>query len=254
MKGQPPSLDGFDIKVRRAQVHLDLLEEQIGLLAMAQRHTFRVEVRDSGRRHIYFPVKPPPPDPMWSAIIGDCLHNLRSALDHLANQLVKVSSNQPRRFTQFPILNKRPTNLLKVTKGMSPEVVAVIELVQPYNGRDLGKNLKILDDLAVIDKHRTLIVTTQVAHAGAMRYSLSKPVQSPIRERFSERPLVHDEPMLWLTFDPPKPDPYPELVLLPEVWFEQGSVAAGDKVLDSLGILIETVGGDVRSEFARFFT
>src|SRR5260370_38852808 len=50
-------------------------------------------------------VRPPPPE--ISLTLGDCLHDFRSALDHLMWQLVLATGGQPTASTQFPIFWSR---------------------------------------------------------------------------------------------------------------------------------------------------
>src|SRR5439155_21053237 len=43
------------------------------------------------------------PDPRWGLIAGDFVHNIRSALDYLAWQLVILNGKRPNSAVQFPI-------------------------------------------------------------------------------------------------------------------------------------------------------
>jgi hypothetical protein len=56
------------------------------------------------RQLIYYVSAVQEPDPELSGIVGDALHNLRSALDHIAYQLVMIGTGQtPSRRVYFPI-------------------------------------------------------------------------------------------------------------------------------------------------------
>src|SRR5947209_832360 len=58
------------------------------------------------------------------AAAGDIIQNLRSALDHLANQLVLVAENEPTRRTCFPIADSFSTyekEKGRKVNGMRPE-------------------------------------------------------------------------------------------------------------------------------------
>jgi len=46
------------------------------------------------------------PPAEWSAIIGDAVHNARSALDHLAFALVEANGGSADENTTFPITDK----------------------------------------------------------------------------------------------------------------------------------------------------
>lgn len=92
------------------------------------------------------------------AIAGDLVHNLRCALDHLANQLVWVGSDsEPSRGVCFPIAKDAASyerDKAGKVKGMCPKAIKAIDALKPYKG---GNNplwrIRELDD---IDKHRTL--------------------------------------------------------------------------------------------------
>jgi hypothetical protein len=45
------------------------------------------EVENGGRVHIGRMGDLPEPDPEWSITIGECLYNMRSALDHLVHAI-----------------------------------------------------------------------------------------------------------------------------------------------------------------------
>ncbi|MDA8303258.1 MAG: hypothetical protein M0005_17365 [Actinomycetota bacterium] len=45
----------------------------------------------------------PVPPARLAALIGDCVHNLRSALDHLATYLLEANGARPSPGTHFPI-------------------------------------------------------------------------------------------------------------------------------------------------------
>jgi hypothetical protein len=101
------------------------------------------------------------PDPFLGILIGDALHNLRSALDHLAFQLVAFpavpggpKADEDKR--AFPICSHSkfwPAAKEKI-RGASPGVEAIVERLQPYNG---GQTLLwSLHELNNWDKHRLL--------------------------------------------------------------------------------------------------
>jgi hypothetical protein len=90
---------------------------------------------------------------------GDAIHNLRSALDHLAWQLSHWDNWKPTERCAFPIgFSLEDYNHKKVTavKGMSPEAQKAIDLRKPYkHGNDL---LYAIHRLNIVDKHHQLFV------------------------------------------------------------------------------------------------
>lgn len=103
------------------------------------------------------------PPAQFAILAGDCLHNLRQALDHIAYQLaVVVSQSDPppnERTAAFPIQNSPESfssNLKKKigAPGKIPDDMrAILEALQPYKGAN-GARLGTLRDLDDHDKHR----------------------------------------------------------------------------------------------------
>jgi len=122
------------------------------------------------------------PDEMLPVIVGDVIHNMRSALDHL---IVGIVPNNRRRKAGFPIFNESPFDehgelmdgelgraWAKLTNGIPEPALAQIKFLQPYqpadvdvidfcrkNGLDPGdiNGLAMLGRFDNADKHRGLI-------------------------------------------------------------------------------------------------
>ncbi len=108
-------------------------------------------------------IDPVPVD--FQVSIGQVLYNLRSALDHLAWQLVIANNGNPGKSTSFPIVDdvldeRGNVRTLKIGGGVHPNAWALIEAAQPYHRTDdpTLDPLWILNELGNIDKHRLLIV------------------------------------------------------------------------------------------------
>jgi hypothetical protein len=138
----------------------------------------------TGEITVYGQVLGEPPIDEWGAIIGDVVHNLRSALDHLVWQLTIAEGHTPPpnpipkrglgsewRDIGFPIYVKpHPTdylgNLIPWTGakdlqslwGIGPRLRAEFQGLQPFvTGQNPTKEpLAILDELWNIDRHRHL--------------------------------------------------------------------------------------------------
>jgi len=106
---------------------------------------------------------PPTPRVMLAVLVGDAIHNLRSALDLLACELVR----NPGRGTCMPVLKKPPTdkqgNLvpIKVSGGVEALVLDEIIRNQPFQWGDAFANhwLWLLNDMWNADKHRLLLTS-----------------------------------------------------------------------------------------------
>jgi hypothetical protein len=110
----------------------------------------------------------PEPPTLLGVIVGDCLHNLRSSLDHLVWQLVEA--NPPHHGTvnnQFPIYRLESdfhSNAGRRLAGVPANAIEDIKRLQPYM---VGNSYKFhplwqLNELVNVDKHRTLMLTSAV--------------------------------------------------------------------------------------------
>ena len=116
-----------------------------------------------------------PPDPQIAIVFGDFLFNVRSALDHIA---VACAPRARKREAGFPLYQERPAGqdaarFERMTRGMPPDALAVIEYEQPYNVHnrtaDVGPQsveaLYTLNALQDADKHRSLAaVASGITH------------------------------------------------------------------------------------------
>jgi hypothetical protein len=66
-----------------------------------------------------FQIREPPP-PRLGVLLGDVLHNLRSALDHLMWQVTVLDGGTPNRSTQFPIIRKSKAAFDDAASSISP--------------------------------------------------------------------------------------------------------------------------------------
>jgi hypothetical protein len=104
--------------------------------------------------------------PEWPIIVGEIVHNLRSALDHLVWELVIVETGKSpvTNKTGFPVFvdqdgfNGRGKD--PFLKGVGIEPMAFIETTQPFaTGERKDSPLWHLHELSNWDKHRSIYVT-----------------------------------------------------------------------------------------------
>jgi hypothetical protein len=142
------------VKIERAKKHLRNMEAELIAFGKREFHAVTTEANshftELGKYRIL------PFDALSGA--GDIIHNLRSALDHLAGQLVWVGSGkEPSRRVEFPIAKDAATyegEKARKVEGMIPEVVKAIDALKPYKGGNDA--LWRIHELDNIDKHRTL--------------------------------------------------------------------------------------------------
>lgn len=187
-------IDSANLKLDRAAEHLKTINDRIE--AYATDDPYEIVKEPDGKEGVRILRDPPPDIPI---LIGEMVYQIRSALDHLAFDLVKLNANvsslDPEWFEhcEFPLRTKlRPGQnpplpqggFCRVLPGISKQAFAFIESMQPYYRRDYAPwnnaaSLGALAELSNIDKHRHLILTpARLSHSelvalssGSHRYS-----------------------------------------------------------------------------------
>ena len=156
-------LERINLKITRAEQHLSDLRRALTGYLESQPYGAMYEYDPSyGSRVRGLRITEHPP-PGFAAYVGDCLHNLRSALDYLAWELVLAAGQTPNDRTEFPIFSE-PLKYSKAASirltGVSPAPLATVEALQPYhNGQSFADHpLWILHRLSILDKHRSLLL------------------------------------------------------------------------------------------------
>ena len=158
--------EGVSEKFRRADMHREDFNERVQRFIEGDPYrVIRYDELDTGRRVWEIEVRKQPPLSEWAGLIGDCLFNFRSALDHLAYDLAIAYSGAPlppdvERNSAFPIFYERaptPQELERRIGAIDPKARRIIETMQPY-GRTDRTVLGYLETLHNFDKHRTLHV------------------------------------------------------------------------------------------------
>jgi hypothetical protein len=163
------SLEACAAKLDRAVEHIDAL--RVEQRAYMQTEPMHVESRFDGDTGWWvFSASCERVSIRYSNIVGDCVHNLRSALDQLVAQAVIANGGQPTTDHQFPI-TETAASFTKQAKrrleSVSEPHRAIIEAAQPYHERNDGSGkpqaLVVLNDLSNRDKHRLINAVTLVA-------------------------------------------------------------------------------------------
>jgi hypothetical protein len=174
--GTEASLDGPIAKLDRAKAHFQALNKSIGAFKRSKTHDFVISQfnPNTGEKVVNLKILKEPKNPEWGLVLGDMVHNLRSALDHLVWQLVILNGKKPRRQNQFPIIGTKneywevPENRSESVRdrmlaGVAEDHRAFIDVVQPFIAEgapeDSRTALALLSGISNADKHR-------VIHAG----------------------------------------------------------------------------------------
>lgn len=105
--------------------------------------------------------------PIISLMCGDVIQNIRSVLDYLVWELVKANNCTPDEGNAFPVC-KTPSTFREAQKrrlrGVHPDAIATIESLQHYHfgqGNESDSLVFVLDKLANINKHRTILMARE---------------------------------------------------------------------------------------------
>ena len=104
-------------------------------------------------------------------LISEIVLHLRAALDHVIFVLARIDSGSVQDGTQFPINDRKEffaNNRTACLKHLSDKHFAIVERFQPYH----GTNLKLLNRLSNVDKHRQFIQLTIAGNFITQRMNL----------------------------------------------------------------------------------
>lgn len=159
-------------KIERAEQHLSELRELDRGYRPIECSLSIQENPESGIGHFSFDM----PDPLAvvSTIVGDCLNNLRSSLDHLIWQIVDSNNiAQASASNMFPICTAEDAFVKQIKnhrlRGVPDEAVDQIRRLQPYASEN-NHLLLLLSELCNVDKHRDLIYSVAIASDIALSF------------------------------------------------------------------------------------
>jgi len=165
MTGQP-DFTGVRIKVERAKHHFrDLQARYERFLEAKPYRAVRDDEPHTGDLVWRVEVSEQPPL-FWSAIAGDCIHNLRSSLDLLVCEMVRAEGNPVGEQNGFPIFksaNAFKSGHAAKVNGAPKVAVDLIKHAKPYQGEN--NPFWRLHQLDIADKHK-LLVPVGMAHKG----------------------------------------------------------------------------------------
>jgi hypothetical protein len=143
-------------KIRRAEKFIAELEDILKRYRDSKPYTATVLPEDPSNVRVEFTAVPGDPE----AVIGDCIHNLRAALDLMACDLVRAANGNDKH-VYFPFAHHE-ADLEKMIKEKNfdragVDAVTLLKSFKPYRGGD--ELLRAMHDLDIEDKHKALIIT-----------------------------------------------------------------------------------------------
>lgn len=157
------NLNSVNAKLKRAELHAQSLTDEIMPWLQLNTYKLRTSVNADSTRYsiVVHLIGDEPPIERWSLLVGDCLHNLRCALDHLVYAIAIHESGidpPPDEKSLMFVITDTAAEFTKSKRiqSLSAPVQAAIESVQPFNRQHatLPPLLAVLANLENIDKHR----------------------------------------------------------------------------------------------------
>lgn len=159
--------EGASMKLDRASQHIMECQTLIGEFLSKQPYRL-VRRRNPQTNEISIAVKQEIAQPwVLSLMIGDAIHNIRSALDLTMFNIISQKTNNPGilRAVQFPFSWRKESlgNTIESRRAKlaGRNVVAEIHRLKPYNGGD--QTLYDIHELDVTDKHKQILAVGEVA-------------------------------------------------------------------------------------------
>lgn len=171
-----------ELKINRAETQVQLLSHSISTWVASNPITADCKLRDGrlGFQLIQKNFAAAPPLEEWSLLLGECVHNLRSALDNLAFALARVRRDPPEKPNRiaFPICKDRAQfekNGYGNIDQLPPAAAMLIQKLQPFQrdgspafGTPERDALVLLQSLSNSDKHKVpsvvLVAPTDLTH------------------------------------------------------------------------------------------
>jgi hypothetical protein len=176
------AIDDVRTKLSRAEKLNEELITEIGRFIGGDPYKVDTRRDQDSKRLIYYIAHATAVPAEVALVAGDLLHNLRSALDHLAWHLVIANGQKPARQTYFPIADdnlKFARDLAKV--AFSTDAIAEVAAIQPYRcGNDALWRLHRLNN---IDKHRMLIAVGSALRSVDIGKAFSRSVSKLLSEK-----------------------------------------------------------------------
>jgi hypothetical protein len=246
-------------KVEHARAHIAALGARVQTFLASRPYAIETRRDPETRRLIYYAARVTDPPDELCALAGDAFHNLRSALDYLAGQLVLAAGNTPTTDTAFPIYDdaaKYAAYSAPRLKGMRPDAVNAIARLEPWKD---GQNevLWRLHRLDIVDKHHDwLVIASHYSSMNVMPVLARTITEGTTDPSFAQmQAALQEMPGLWLRpssleplkagddlfTDAPDAPADPKVQFNIDIAIHEPGVADGDPLLPTLQQMAERV-------------
>jgi hypothetical protein len=241
-----PLLDEARYKICRGKEHYYALDAELQKFWDSKPCIVAHEYDDKQSKNLFrFKVQRAAPLSAWALIIGDAVHNARSALDYIAWRIAGGDISD--RVTLFPICESSgqfEDATQRRLRRVHPDAVAAIRKLQPYHRPNVQESaLWLLETLENRDKHKLLTPTQSFIFMSSFEFYDPLPCTLPLRpgSRVEHDAVVVEVP------GAPNADPNMKLEFSLDILFERGVVSASAdyevrqgliKIFDAVDIVI----------------
>jgi hypothetical protein len=199
-------ISGHELKLGRSQHHFNEVSSLLTTYKNPTPYSIRRDENPRTGLSFWITLNRKPPDEIALAA-GDCIHNLRSALDHIVYELSSHTAGQHVPDTAFPVLvssrNWKAISGQQLRAVPAPALKRIDEL-QPFHGLDARywtrERLLHVHQLDIADKHRNLNLAVANVPESSVLYGHDGP---PFKVVYvHEGRLNEAEETLLLRFDP----------------------------------------------------
>lgn len=162
------TLNAPRLKLQRARHHLEDIHHRVQDFIALDPCKFRIDPHPEPPQYAVRGYVNRPVPAEIGVVVGDFVHNARSALDLLVYAISSLDAASPARGDlQFPITTTPEQFNDQVKKrrrlgGVPEPFVKIIEASQPYEGRSHNSPMKFVQSLSNRDKHRLITTTSAV--------------------------------------------------------------------------------------------
>lgn len=260
----------YSQKLQWAEAHIDALEEAIKAWGERGAYALVHELDPETGHHVLYAQIKEPIEPEWPLLAGDAVHNLRSALDHLAFDMLRRHhggslSDALMESSEFPVIGTisprtgqtrtTPDNdfdsLVGRNLGTIPDALReALRDLQPYKrGPDFASHeIWLVHDLDRVDKHRHLHLITSAANLTQM--TMGGAGHFPYFWFGGGHVKDGDKVCEWA--DPTGPNPQLNAEIAQQIVLGQPEAGAGRELVPTLRALREFFDSDVLPKLAPF--
>jgi hypothetical protein len=175
------------LKIERANKHILSLNEILGTFLKSGFYSVLVDKDLNELNYLRIDFNPSDfPGEEAALVIGDALHNLRSALDLLYFQV--ISDGTETKYTRFPVRDTRdeliaPLNGALINCQISKMIHDfILDTIKPYKAGNPA--IWTLDDLNIRDKHKLLIPLVKAIFFIGISLEDDKGIPVPVAGKF----------------------------------------------------------------------